>query len=77
VHVLGRAALPASQEVLHTLIDPRDLPKEYGGELDWKFEDSPALDEDAKSALGGKMTYGPAWYRDGKVVLAKASADKE
>lgn len=65
--MLGKEPGPA----LRTLIDPKDLPKPYGGDLDWKFEDEPALDDDAK-ALIGEMPKGPAAFVDGKVVRPTA-----
>lgn len=61
--VLGKDPGP----VLRTLIDPKDLPKPYGGELDWKFEDEPVLD-DATKDLIGEMPKGPAILVDGKLL---------
>ena len=61
--MLGRDPGPA----LRTLVEPKDLPRPYGGELDWKYEDEPALDDDAKAAIG-EMPKGPAVFEDGKVV---------
>lgn len=52
---------------LRDLIDPQDLPKPYGGELDWKYEDEPSLDAAAKEALG-EMPKGPAVFLDGKLI---------
>ncbi|KAH9924605.1 CRAL/TRIO domain-containing protein [Epithele typhae] len=63
VHVLGKDPGVA----LRTLIDPRDLPKPYGGDLEWKYEDEPALDDATKDTIG-EMPRGPAVYEDGKVV---------
>ncbi|KIP03736.1 hypothetical protein PHLGIDRAFT_110447 [Phlebiopsis gigantea 11061_1 CR5-6] len=63
VFVLGRD--PGA--TLRGLIDAQDLPKPYGGELDWKFEDEPALDAPAKEAMG-EMPKGSAAFIDGKVV---------
>lgn len=71
MHVLGKD--PGS--ALRTLIDPRDLPKPYGGELDWKYEDEPALDDAAK-AIVGEMPKGPAIFEDGKVVRPTAPCAK-
>ncbi|KAI0350345.1 CRAL/TRIO domain-containing protein [Trametes cingulata] len=62
VHVLGKDPGPT----LRTLIDPKDLPKPYGGELDWKFEDEPALDDEAKAVIG-EMPRGPVVFVDGEV----------
>ncbi|KAI0754693.1 CRAL/TRIO domain-containing protein [Daedaleopsis nitida] len=63
IYILGRDPGPA----LRTLIDPKDLPKAYGGELDWKFEDEPLLDDAAK-ALIGEMPKGPVLFQDGQVI---------
>jgi hypothetical protein len=35
------------QPYLRELINPANLPKRYGGELDWEFEHEPSLNEDA------------------------------
>ena len=69
-----------------TLIDPQNIPKEYGGELDWTFEDEPNLDDDtlkvlAKPVTGGEdnkgaMPRGPMVFVDGKVVSAKEYLEK-
>ncbi|KAK7676368.1 hypothetical protein QCA50_020672 [Cerrena zonata] len=63
VHVLGKDPGPT----LRTLIDPANLPKTYGGELEWKFEDEPALDQDAKNLIG-EMPKGPVLLENGKVT---------
>jgi hypothetical protein len=63
IYVLGRDPGPT----LHTLIDVQDLPKAYGGELEWTFEDEPNLDEDARKAVGGEMPRGPAIFVNGRV----------
>lgn len=39
----------------------------YGGELDFKFEDEPNLDEAVKDVIG-EMPRGPVIFRDGAVV---------
>lgn len=72
VHVLGKD--PGA--VLRTLIDAQDLPKTYGGELDWKFEDEPALD-DATKAVIGEMPKGPAEFSDGEVRKPSVPSTKE
>lgn len=38
----------------------------YGGDLMWKFEDEPALDDDTISAIK-EMPKGPVVYKDGAV----------
>jgi len=48
-------------------IDPKDLPKQYGGELDWEFDDEPCLDEAAKQILSD-MPQGPAAFIDGQAT---------
>ena len=63
IYVLGRD--PGT--TLCTLIDAQNLPKAYGGELEWMFEDEPILDEDARKAVGGEMPRGPAIFVDGQV----------
>ena len=63
VHVLGRDPGPT----LRTFIDPANIPKAYGGELDFEFDDEPNLDEDAK-ALIGEVPKGPIVFVDGKPV---------
>ncbi|ORY83546.1 CRAL-TRIO domain-containing protein [Leucosporidium creatinivorum] len=45
----------SSHEVLPTLlkyIDASNIPKRYGGELDWDFGDPVSLDDESKKALG-------------------------
>jgi len=42
------------------------LPKVYGGELPWVFEDEPSLDEDAKAVIMD-MPKGPVVFADGEV----------
>lgn len=63
MHVLGNDPGP----VLRTFIDPKDLPRSYGGELDWKFGDLPVLDDAAKAALGGELPRGPWIFVNGEV----------
>ncbi|KAI1793227.1 CRAL/TRIO domain-containing protein [Ganoderma leucocontextum] len=70
VHVLGKDSGPA----LRTFIDPQDLPKVYGGELEWKFEDQPILDDAIKGVIT-EMPKGPVDFEDGKVVRPRRPAD--
>jgi len=67
--VLGRDPGPT----LCTLIDAQNLPKPYGGQLDWTFEDEPALDDDAKKVLG-EMPKGPLIFEDGQVKKPSVSS---
>ncbi|GLB45504.1 putative CRAL TRIO domain-containing protein [Lyophyllum shimeji] len=69
IHVLGKD--PGTK--LRDLVDARNLPKPYGGELEWKFEDEPSLDEDAKAALG-QMPKGPVIFADGKTLKPTQSS---
>jgi hypothetical protein len=63
VFVLGKD--PGS--TLRNLIDAKDLPKPYGGELDWKYEDEPLLDDVAREVIS-ETPKGPAVFIDGKAV---------
>lgn len=53
---------------LRTLIDSPNLPKPYGGELDWKYEDAPNLDAETRAVIGEAMPKGPVIFVDGKVA---------
>ncbi|KAG6860752.1 hypothetical protein C0995_007870 [Termitomyces sp. Mi166 len=64
IHVLGKDPGPTLRNLVHA----HDLPKPYGGELEWKYEDEPNLDDDAKAVLGGSMPKGPVIYVDGAAV---------
>ena len=46
------------------------MPKKYGGELEWEFEDDPNLDDEARKILG-EMPKGPFIFEDGAVVRPK------
>jgi hypothetical protein len=66
---------PESLTTLQKLIHPKDLPKMYGGELEWTFDDEPNLDDDAKAALpGGEMPKGPAIFDAKTGAVRKPSA---
>ncbi|KAF9005447.1 CRAL/TRIO domain-containing protein [Cyathus striatus] len=60
IHILGKE--PGS--VLCELIHSADLPKAYGGELEWKFEDEPNLDEPAKDLIK-EVSKGPVIFSNG------------
>ncbi|KAG6826635.1 hypothetical protein H0H92_015052 [Tricholoma furcatifolium] len=64
IHVLGKDPGPTLRDLVHI----QDLPKPYGGELEWKFEDEPNLDDAAQTALGGTMPKGPVIFVEGAVV---------
>lgn len=64
------------QGKLHEIIHPFDLPKVYGGELEWKYEDEPNLEKEIISLFGGEtkqMPKGPAEWKNGELVLFDAS----
>ncbi|ETW82010.1 phosphatidylinositol transfer protein [Heterobasidion irregulare TC 32-1] len=63
VHVLGKNPGPT----LRGIIEPQDLPRAYGGELEWMFEDEPALDEPAKKLVDA-VPKGPILFVDGQAV---------
>lgn len=62
VHVLGKDPGPRLRE----LVNVQDLPKVYGGELQWVFEDEPSLGEDARAVIKAMPT-GPVVFVDGEV----------
>lgn len=43
---------------LHSFMDTSSIPKQYGGDLDWKWGDMPNLDDEAKSVIGGVASAG-------------------
>lgn len=50
--------MSADMSPLRKLITPENLPRAYGGEFEWTFQDEPALDQPAKDILG-EMPQGP------------------
>jgi hypothetical protein len=65
IHVLGHEPGPTLQEI----VKPEDLPKVYGGELEWKYEDEPVLDAVIQSVVGETLPPGPIGWQDNKVEL--------
>ncbi|KAE9402330.1 CRAL/TRIO domain-containing protein [Gymnopus androsaceus JB14] len=57
IYVLGNDPGP----MLYKIIDKKDLPKTYGGELEWVFGDVPLLDEDTVQEIG-VMPKGPVVF---------------
>ncbi|KAF3479689.1 CRAL/TRIO domain-containing protein [Arthroderma uncinatum] len=47
------------QPTLSSFMDPADIPKRYGGELDWDWGDMPNLDEPARALVGSCEIVGP------------------
>lgn len=64
IHVLGSD--PGL--TLKQIIKPEDIPKIYGGELDWNYEDDPILDSDIQVVVGEKLPPGPLIWKDDTVV---------
>jgi len=50
---------------LRELVNTQDLPKVYGGELPWVYEDEPSLDGGAKAVLKD-MPKGPVVFANGE-----------
>ncbi|KAF7296528.1 Sec14 cytosolic factor [Mycena chlorophos] len=63
IHILGKTP----KEDLLKLIDEENLPRPYGGALDWEYKDEPVLDQDAKDMVGGQLPRGPHVFVDGQV----------
>lgn len=55
---------------LHKLVDPRHLPKVYGGELDWMYEDEPKLCDEFVNLIDRKdMPKEPTEWVDGQLKV--------
>lgn len=65
VHLFGSEPGAELQEV----IPVECLPKAYGGQLDWKYEDEPMLDDEIKAKIGAESFRGPALWEDGRMIL--------
>ncbi|KAG2115458.1 CRAL/TRIO domain-containing protein [Suillus clintonianus] len=63
IHILSKNPGPT----LRSLIDEKDIPQSYGGQLPWKFEDDPNLDDAIKEVIG-EMPKGPILFVDGSMV---------
>lgn len=64
IHVLSKDNMAPT---LLSLIDAKDLPKIYGGELDWEFGQPIFDDETMKVLPSGKMPAGTVIFKDGKL----------
>ncbi|KAG8899144.1 hypothetical protein FRB99_006895 [Tulasnella sp. 403] len=76
IHILSKSM----QHQLLDAIDAENLPKAYGGTLDWSFDDPPNLDTPAKEALksiGGVYPKGPWAMIDGVPVVGKEILEKQ
>ncbi|KAK7997225.1 CRAL-TRIO domain-containing protein [Apiospora arundinis] len=73
--------------VLTSFIDIKNIPKEYGGEMEWKFFEEPKFDDEVKRLMSWENGYtalppGPMYWRpydDGKrlELLAVGTKDKK
>ncbi|KAL0565156.1 hypothetical protein V5O48_016874 [Marasmius crinis-equi] len=68
IHVLGTDPGP----VLRDLIKPADLPAVYGGELDWKFENDPSLDNETQKLIES-VPRGPTIFLDSRPQKPQAT----
>ncbi|KAG9019739.1 hypothetical protein FRB90_009609 [Tulasnella sp. 427] len=76
IHVLSHSQL----HLLRVEIPAENLPKRYGGDLNWEFDERPKLDDRAKDIMkdfNGEVPRGPWELRDGKVVLGKDLANQK
>ncbi len=71
IHVLGKEPGPTLLE----LVNVKDLPKVYGGLLDWQFEDEPSLDDAARELIG-EMPKGPVIFENNKVEQPSVAEPK-
>ena len=73
---------------LSSFMDVANIPKQYGGDLDWKWGDMPNLDEPARELIGGietgpaegegksKYTRGPVLFKGDHIeVLGKVNGE--
>ena len=67
VHLTGSG--PDQGKELMDVIPAANLPKIYGGEMEWTYEDEPMLDEEIKAKIGANAVQGPVVWEDGKMVL--------
>jgi len=67
VHLTGSG--PDQGKELMEVIPAANLPKIYGGEMDWTYEDEPMLDEEIKAKIGANAIQGPVVWEDEKMVL--------
>jgi hypothetical protein len=67
VHLTGSG--PDQGRELMEVIPKENLPKCYGGEMDWTYEDEPMLDDEIKAKIGAERIQGPVVWEDGKMVL--------
>lgn len=77
IFILGKAEV---KPTLERFMDPKDIPTQYGGQLEFKWGDLPHLDDEAKKALeqdgnSGWIT-GPCLWLDHKRVVVGSENGK-
>ena len=60
---------------LSAFMHPSSIPKQYGGDLDWKWGDMPALDDEARALVGDALTT-PAGDDDAAAAAARPEVIK-
>lgn len=77
IFILGKHEVKST---LSNFIDPKDFPKKYGGELEWRWGDIPHLDDESRTALerdGNKgWVKGPALWLDNQRLLVGSEKGK-
>lgn len=65
------------QKTLSSFMDEENIPKRYGGKLDWDFGDMPNLDDEARALVGSMERVGPYANQpaDSEGAAAAAAAD--
>lgn len=64
IHVLDSNPGPTLKQI----IKPEDIPKIYGGELDWKYEDDPKLDNELQAVVGQELPPGPLIWQNDTII---------
>lgn len=67
VHLTGSG--PDQGKELMEVVPAANLPKMYGGEMEWTYEDEPMLDDEIKAKIGASAIQGPVVWEGGKMVL--------
>ncbi|RPB26219.1 CRAL/TRIO domain-containing protein [Terfezia boudieri ATCC MYA-4762] len=74
----GSLTLKELREQLEVCIAPENLPKKYGGDLDWDYGDVPDVDEEIREVVGedvfadGGLTGPVRWVVGGKGMVGRA-----
>ncbi|ETN40374.1 uncharacterized protein HMPREF1541_04651 [Cyphellophora europaea CBS 101466] len=77
IFILGKHEV---KPTLERFMDPKDIPKQYGGQLDFQWGDLPHLDDEAKAAVetDGKQGWiaGPCLWLDHKRIVVGSENGK-